>query len=119
MFHHLLLFSLVAFIFSQTAKSQNVAWINPPIAGPDQDYSADQVWAIGSTQTLSWESSYPTATVILNQQHLDATPRQITLVEGMVLLFLCIRVLATSTGYKILTALLIFRPCGYGVCMGG
>jgi hypothetical protein len=50
MFHHLLLFSLVAFIFSQTAKSQNVAWINPPIAGPDQDYSADQVWAIGSNR---------------------------------------------------------------------
>jgi hypothetical protein len=84
MSHHLLLLSLVvlAFIFSKAAKSQNVAWVNPPIAGPNHDYSADQVWAIGNTQTLSWESSYPTATVILNQQHLDATLRQTTLVEG-------------------------------------
>jgi hypothetical protein len=95
MSHHLLLLSLVALIFSQTAQSQNVAWVNPPIAGANHDYSADQAWAIGSTQTLSWESSYPTATVILDQQHLDATPRQITLVEGMLLLFLS--VLATTT----------------------
>jgi hypothetical protein len=87
---HLLLFSLVAFLFLQTALCQNVAWINPPIAGPIHDLLADQVWAIGSTQTLSWESSYPTAAIILNQQHLDATPRQTTLVEGMLLLFVCV-----------------------------
>jgi len=90
MFHHLLLFSLLAFIFSRAAQSQNVAWVNPPIAGPSRDYSADQVWAIGSTQTLSWESSYPTATVILNQQYLDDTLRQTTLVEGMPLLLFCV-----------------------------
>jgi hypothetical protein len=90
MSHHLLLFSLVAFLFLQTTLSQNVAWINPPIAGPNRDYSADQVWAIGSTQTLSWESFYPTAAIILNQQHLDATLRQTTLVEGMLLLFVCV-----------------------------
>jgi hypothetical protein len=82
MSHHLLLLSLVTFTFSKAAKSQNVAWVNPPTADPNHDYSANQVWANGSTQTRSWESSYPTATVILNQQHLDATPRQTTLVEG-------------------------------------
>jgi hypothetical protein len=82
MFHHIVPLSLAISIFSQPTQAQDAAWVNPPIAGVDGDYSNDLSWPIGSTQTLSWQSSFPTATIILNQQHLDPTPRFITVVEG-------------------------------------
>jgi len=83
-----LLFGLEAFFFSHAARSQNVAWVNPPIAGLNSVYSADKVWQVGSTQTLSWELSYQTADVYLYQQNLVGADRHTTVVMGIFLLLI-------------------------------
>jgi hypothetical protein len=88
MFHHLLLFGFITFIFSHAARSQNVAWVNPPIAGIYTVYSADTVWQVGTTQTLSWETSYQTADLYLYQRNLVNEELYTTIVMGIFLLLI-------------------------------
>lgn len=71
-----------------TARAQNVVWVNPPIPSVAGVYSSDQAWQIGSTQTLSWESSFPTAKLTLIQQSLTDHQDYIVIAEGILCLLL-------------------------------
>jgi hypothetical protein len=42
---------------------QLVSWIYPPIAAKGGDWFDDLLFQVGSTQTLKWQSPYPTANI--------------------------------------------------------
>jgi hypothetical protein len=45
-------------------------FINPGLPGPNQAYSANTIWSIGSTQTIKWKTDYDNFTINLWQQEL-------------------------------------------------
>ena len=51
-------------------QDSNEYWENPPPAGTAGDYSSNQVWEVGSTQTLKWIDDYlPTISLVLWQDY--------------------------------------------------
>jgi hypothetical protein len=66
----LLLLLLFSFFFHRPTLGQSSRgyFINPPNAGPAEDYSADAVWEIGTVQTLRWSTILNTYNITLIQQ---------------------------------------------------
>ncbi len=44
---------------------------NPSVPGPNQAFSANPTWRIGSTQTIQWKTNYENYTMNLWQQQPD------------------------------------------------
>jgi hypothetical protein len=64
----LFMFDLLNVVDAQT-DTQNF-FVNPGLPGPNQAFSANPVWSIGSTQTIKWRTNYENFTVNLWQQDL-------------------------------------------------
>ncbi len=45
-------------------------FVNPSVPGPNQAFSANPTWSIGSTQTIKWKTNYENYTMNLWQQDL-------------------------------------------------
>jgi hypothetical protein len=64
----LFLFNLLSVVRAQT-DAQNF-FVNPPLPGPNQAFSANAIWGIGSTQKIKWKTTYENYTINLWQQDL-------------------------------------------------
>lgn len=49
-------------------------FFNPADTGPQLDYSDDDVWTIGETQSIKWTTTYTSYTIALWQQILPGGP---------------------------------------------
>jgi hypothetical protein len=61
-------FDLLPVVDAQT-DAQNF-FVNPTLPGPNQAFSANPAWDVGSTQTIKWSSNYENFTINLWQQDL-------------------------------------------------
>ena len=52
---------------SRTILAQSNQFINPPVPGPDNVYSANNVYAVGSTINLQWTTNYTTMSLVMWQ----------------------------------------------------
>ena len=59
---------VIALLFvSKTVWAQTNQFINPPVPGPDNVYSANNVYAVGSTINLQWTTNYTTMSLVMWQ----------------------------------------------------
>jgi hypothetical protein len=63
-------FLIMIICLAVVTTAQPAHWVYPPLAGSQKDFVENPVWEVGSTQTLKWESSYPTTTIFMNQEKL-------------------------------------------------